>query len=775
MSVMRGGRQQCPKADPAAVPSASDAAAFGGIAREGSCPLPAREFPWWERPMDPASSFGRLPWLRPSRQTRAVLALLSILVPGCSDGNTAQFPQTSPACGDSGALADGECIPKASGGASGAGGATLDAAAGSSGAREAGEGGAVGGGGKDAGTGGAGGSSGGCTTEAECSDGIACTVDTCKVGTCDHSADTTLCPAGQECGTTGCEPTAACSTTLECQTLWANDPCKSNILCEPATSTCAFSVLDNDHDGHAAQQCGGDDCNDNAPGVHPGASEACDGIDQDCNLALDDDANCGPLQQCMSGACKCKPENLCAGSTTCVDLLSDSTNCGTCGNACPTGATCLAGNCECPGDQVPCGATCVNTGNDASNCGTCGKACATNESCETGACVCNQVLVSVTPQHAGRNRPTSFTITGQCLPSTAAVSIDGCSPGTLLYESSAKLSYSCTPTGDLGIRHGTVSATPGGKTIGSFDVVVDWGASRQSCDAGDSCGSSNESCCSRLLVTGGSYKRGRGTAVNDTDACPSGYTCPSFETPEHAASVSSYWLDSYEVTVGRFRQFVERYDGVPPPEGSGANPKIPGSGWQSAWNPHLPQTRAELEIDSWCSPNGSAWKASNPEFPMNCVSWHIAFAFCIWDGGRLATENEWEYAAAAGQEDRLFPWGQESPSSSLAVTSCQAPLACTTADMKAVGSVPLGVGKWGHHDLAGSVSEWVFDSAGADSIYASGQVCDDCAAMSPSVSRAHRGGAIGNSATKLRAASRLTSDALQRVVQIGFRCAADEQ
>lgn len=63
-----------------------------------------------------------------------------------------------------------------------------------------------------------------------------------------------------------------------------------NDLGETVSESVFFSVeKDNDNDGHASLEWGGEDCDDNDRTVYAGAAEDCDGIDQDCDGSIDED------------------------------------------------------------------------------------------------------------------------------------------------------------------------------------------------------------------------------------------------------------------------------------------------------------------------------------------------------------------------------------------------------------------------------------------------------------------------------------------------------
>jgi formylglycine-generating enzyme required for sulfatase activity len=244
------------------------------------------------------------------------------------------------------------------------------------------------------------------------------------------------------------------------------------------------------------------------------------------------------------------------------------------------------------------------------------------------------------------------------------------------------------------------------------------------------------------------------------------------ELPEHDAYVATFTIDVYEVTVGRFRKFVEGYGG-PPDAGAGANPNIPGSGWEPTLDSGLvpaPFDSAALSCSAYAT-----WTAapSNAEDkPITCVNWYEAYAFCIWDGARLPVEVEWEFAAAAGKANRLYPWGADVPDGAYANFGCSINAPCTDR----VGVRTAGQGLHGEMDLAGNAWEWMRDYynpafyGDASAPCASAECANLTMPQNAIGPRTVRGGASTSSAVDLRAARRLGVPSDYRAADVSFRC-----
>ncbi len=155
-----------------------------------------------------------------------------------------------------------------------------------------------------------------------------------------------------------------------------------------------------------------------------------------------------------------------------------------------------------------------------------------------------------------------------------------------------------------------------------------------------------------------------GKALFDPEACIDGgtfvfgnstFASPATDSgaPQRIARLPAFYVDRYEVTVGRWRAALAR--GFKPPSAPTANAQAlvrdtcnPPPPYDSRWctyttNPGVPEDRER--------------------YPLSCVSWDAARAFCQFEGGDLPTEAQWEYVAqVAGRDQKSdFPWGNEGP------------------------------------------------------------------------------------------------------------------
>ena len=153
-------------------------------------------------------------------------------------------------------------------------------------------------------------------------------------------------------------------------------------------------------------------------------------------------------------------------------------------------------------------------------------------------------------------------------------------------------------------------------------------------------------------------------------------------------------------------------------------------------------------------------------WPALYVTWSEASDFCRTREKRLPTEAEWE-KAARGSNGNLFPWGQRSPTSALAMFGQyhvhEIPIVAP------VDSGEEGRSPYGLHHMAGNAAEWVEDWFGID-YYAT---MPDRNPRGPANGRYKvvRGGSWKSAPALLRAATRSGASQDRRAATIGFRCA----
>jgi formylglycine-generating enzyme len=211
------------------------------------------------------------------------------------------------------------------------------------------------------------------------------------------------------------------------------------------------------------------------------------------------------------------------------------------------------------------------------------------------------------------------------------------------------------------------------------------------------------------------------------------------EYPRHEVVLDHYYIDKYEVTHGRYAEFVKA-TGHRTPE----NPKYPK---RTLWSDHLSDSLSER--------------------PVINVDWQDSEAYCRWAGKRLPTEAEWE-KAARGTEDRRFPWGNVEPTDKHLNFNQKWKGEKT---LMPVGSYEAGKSPFGAYDMAGNVWEWVADWY--DPLYYEKSPGTNPKGPDTGTYKVLRSSGWSVETPLVRLFPRVKSDPKNRNDSTGFRCAKD--
>lgn len=170
--------------------------------------------------------------------------------------------------------------------------------------------------------------------------------------------------------------------------------------------------------------------------------------------------------------------------------------------------------------------------------------------------------------------------------------------------------------------------------------------------------------------------------------------CISGDSPSKIVSLSSFFIDKYEVTVEKYFECVKD---------------------KTCTLPSFDNGYCALFIDVYTWEYGilpDSFRESRK--PIICVSWEQAYEYCKWADKQLPTEAQWE-KAARGTDARIYPWGNDAISCEYAVVTLfnskteKFEYGCGTHSTWNVGSIEAGISPYGAYDMAGNAYEWVAD------------------------------------------------------------------
>jgi serine/threonine-protein kinase len=231
-----------------------------------------------------------------------------------------------------------------------------------------------------------------------------------------------------------------------------------------------------------------------------------------------------------------------------------------------------------------------------------------------------------------------------------------------------------------------------------------------------------------VYIPGGTFMMGRDNAQDPE------------ETPAHSVTVAPFYVDKVPVTTGEYAGFkiLASKGGSPPPAGFIVE-VTPGS--------------------------AGSYPTGHRDRPVTNVSWEDAAAYCKWQGKRLPTEAEWEFAAR-GTDGRLYPWGNEydTARTNSLERGLGHPESVTVKDIFDKVAAENGASPFGVFDMSGNVWQWCEDGYKP---YPGRQPTFEI----PANAKVIRGGSFKSDKEHVTATTRNLDLATSRSPAIGFRCA----
>jgi formylglycine-generating enzyme required for sulfatase activity len=199
--------------------------------------------------------------------------------------------------------------------------------------------------------------------------------------------------------------------------------------------------------------------------------------------------------------------------------------------------------------------------------------------------------------------------------------------------------------------------------------------------------------------------------------------------PVHRVYVDAFWMDKTEVTNAEYEAFVKATGYVTIAERTPRAEDFPGAPPENlvagsvVFSPPPEEVPLDNHFRWWTYVHGANWRhpegpdsnlAGKANYPVVHIAWPDAVAYAEWEGKRLPTEAEWEFAARGGLDRKPFVWGDQfAPAGKLQANTFQGHFPdrntredgfATTAPVASF--VPNG---YGLYDMAGNVWEWVSD------------------------------------------------------------------